>query len=311
MAGVGLVKGFGTSSDCFLFDSEALLHGDMMPLSVQDIDYVRSLVRQRSGLVLESEKAYLVEARLLALARRESSCSVEDLMTDLRTGRPNGLQQKVVEAMTTNETFFFRDVYPFEHLRQTLLPDLLRRRAGERCLNIWCAACASGQEPYSIAMLLRESFPVLNDWKVRLIASDLSTEMLERTRRGRYSQMEVNRGLPARLLVKYFEKQGAEWQIKEDLRRQLEVYPINLIGYWPPLPPLDVVFLRNVLIYVDVSTKKEILGNVRRVLRNDGQLFLGGAETTFNLDDGFERVGPDRSGCYQLRSRVELPARVV
>jgi chemotaxis protein methyltransferase CheR len=157
-------------------------------------------------------------------------------------------------------------------------------------------------------MLLRESFPALKDWRVRLIASDLSSEMLERTRRGRYSQMEVNRGLPARLLVKHFEKQGLEWQNKEDFRRQLEVYPINLIGHWPPLPPLDVIFLRNVLIYLDKSTKKQILENVRRVLRSEGHLFLGGAESTLNLDDAFERVGPDRSGCYQLRGRIELGA---
>jgi chemotaxis protein methyltransferase CheR len=280
----------------------------MMPLSLQDFDFIRSMVQQRSGLVLESEKAYLVEARLSTLARRESCPSVEELVSQVRSQRPNGLVQKVVEAMTTNETFFFRDVYPFEYLRQTLIPELLRRRAAERTLNIWCAACASGQEPYSIAMLLRDSFPVLKDWRVRLIASDLSTEMLDRTRLGRYSQMEINRGLPARLLVKYFEKQGVEWQIKEELRRQLEVYPINLIGHWPPLPPLDVIFLRNVLIYVDVTTKKQILGNVRRVLRSDGYLFLGGAESTFNLDDAFERVRPERSGCYQLRSSVELRA---
>jgi chemotaxis protein methyltransferase CheR len=148
--------------------------------------------------------------------------------------------------------------------KETVLPELLRRRAAERCLNLWSAACASGQKPYSLAMLLLDSFPALQGWRVRIIASDLSADMLERTRRGRYSQLEVNRGLPARLLVKYFEKQGAEWQVKDEVRRRVEVCAINLIAAWPPLPPLDVVFLRNVLIYFDVPTKKHILGNVRR-----------------------------------------------
>jgi chemotaxis protein methyltransferase CheR len=221
----------------------------------------------------------------------------------LRTAPLNGLQQKVVEAMTTNETSFFRDVQPFEMLKQMVVPELMKRRATERRLNVWCAASSTGQEPYSLAMMLRESFPSLGGWKVRISASDLSTEVLEKARRGRYSQLEVNRGLPAHLLVKYFQRQGVEWQIKDDIRNVIDYRQLNLIEPWPALPPMDVILIRNVLIYFDVETKRQILGKARRLLRPDGYLFLGGAETTLKLDDSFERVEFQRTGCYQLRKR--------
>jgi chemotaxis protein methyltransferase CheR len=251
--------------------------------------------------VLDGDKAYLAETRLGPLARCEGFPSVDDLLTRLRSSPDDGLHRKVVEAMTTNETSFFRDSHPFELLRQTVLPELVRRRAAGRDLSLWSAACSSGQEPYSVAMLVREHFPALAAGGLRIIASDLSTEMLDRARQGLYTQMEVNRGLPARLLVKYFDKQGPHWQIKDDLRRLVEFRPINLTNAWPPLPALDVILLRNVLIYFDVATKQRILAKVRQVLRPDGYLLLGGAETTINLDDAFERVQVDRSGYYRLR----------
>jgi chemotaxis protein methyltransferase CheR len=274
-----------------------------MSLSVQDFEYIRTLVQQRSAIVLESDKHYLAETRLAVLARREGLQSVDELLGHLYAAPVNGLHQKVVEAMSTNETSFFRDVHPFENLRQRVLPELIARRLATRCLTIWCAACSSGQEPYSVAMLLREHFPHLTGWNVRILASDLSTEMLERARLGRYSQMEINRGLPAALLVKYFSKQGDEWIIKDDVRRMVEFRPINLAAAWPVLPYMDVVLLRNVLIYFDVATKKQILGQLQGVLRPDGYLFLGGAETTINLDEAYERVQYDRFSCYQLRKR--------
>jgi chemotaxis protein methyltransferase CheR len=272
-------------------------------LSQADFDFVRALVQQRSAIVLESDKAYLVETRLLPLARREGLDSVRALVARLSVGPGNGLHEQVVEAMTTNETFFFRDASPFEGLRQAVLPDLVRRRAAERRLHIWSAACSSGQEPYSVAMLLREHRCVPEGWGVRILASDLSAAMLERAREGRYSQLEVSRGLPAALLAKYFERQGPEWQIKAELRRMVELSRVNLIEAWPAQPPLDVVLLRNVLIYFDVPTKKRILANVRRVLRPDGYLFLGGAETTLNLDDAYERAPLGGVSCYRLRQR--------
>ena len=204
--------------------------------------------------------------------------------------------------MTTNETSFFRDLHPFDALKKTLLPELVIKRGGERILNFWCAAASSGQEPYTVALLLREHFPLLADWTIRFIATDLSAEMVERSRAGRYSQLEMNRGMPAAFLVKYFQRQGVEWQVKEEIRAMIEFRQLDLVRAWPSMPPLDIIFMRNVLIYFDVATKKAILAKVRRLLRPDGYLFLGAAETTLNLDDNFERRQLDKAGCYHLRN---------
>lgn len=266
-----------------------------------DFDYIRTLVRERSAIVLEAGKLYLVESRLTPLVRREGMTSLTELVSRLRRERFGGLHRKVVEAMTTNETSFFRDLHPFEALKSTILPDLIAKRKAARTLHIWCAACSSGQEPYSIAMLLHDSFPELTGWTVRILATDLSSAVLERARRGAYSQMEVNRGLPATFLVKYFERGGMEWRVSEAVRRLVSFQEMNLVESWPALPPADVVFLRNVLIYFDVDTKKNVLARARRVMRPDGYLFLGGAETTLNLDESFERVQLDKSGCYRMR----------
>lgn len=274
-----------------------------MSLSQADFEMIRSLVLKRAAIVLEEEKVYLAEARMSNLARREGLGSVAALMEKLHNDRGNGLVQKIVEAMTTNETSFFRDIHPWEALRLTVLPQVLQRRQQERRLNIWCAAASSGQEPYTVAMLLRENFPQLSTWTLSFVASDLSTEMLQRCREGRYNQMEVNRGLSARLLVKYFTRAGADWVVNADLRRLIEFRQVNLIEPWIGLPQMDIVLIRNVLIYFDIPTKRQILGKIRQLLRPDGYLFLGGAETTLNLDDNFERMNSDRSGCYQLRKR--------
>jgi chemotaxis protein methyltransferase CheR len=272
-----------------------------MALSQEDFDFVRGFVQKRSAIVLEKEKAYLAETRLALVARREGLASVDDLVAQLRLSAPNGLHQKVVEAMTINETSFFRDLKPFDALRQRVLPELLQRRAGDRRLSIWCAASSTGQEPYSLAMLVREHFPELSDWWLRILGTDLCSDALQRARRGRYTQMEVNRGLPVALLIKHFRKEGSEWQLKDEVRKMTDFRQLNLIDTWPPLPCMDIVFLRNVLIYFDVPTKKEILAKVRQVLRPDGYLFLGGAETTLNLDEAFERVDLERAGCYRLK----------
>ncbi len=267
-------------------------------LSPADLDFIRGLVREQSAIVLEHDKQYLIETRMQMLARLEGFPSVNHLMVDIRAGKRH---TRVVEAMTTNETSFFRDLLPFEAFRKLVLPELTTNRAGERSLQIWCAACSTGQEPYSIAMLLREYAPSLKEWKLQLLASDLANTVLDRARKATFNQLEVNRGLPAPMLLKYFIKQGAEWQLKDDIRSMVQFRQMNLIAPWPALPAMDVVFLRNVLIYFDVSVKQQILARVRRVLRPDGFLFLGGAETTMNLDDAFERVPFERSGCYRLR----------
>ena len=272
-----------------------------MAIATPEFDYLRQLVMERSAIVLEPGKEYLAESRLLSLARRTGCENVESLLARLKSAPENGLHSQVVEAMTTNETLFFRDAHPFEMFRTRALPDLIASRSSERRLTILCAACSSGQEPYSIAMLVKEHFPQLASWSLRLMAADLSTEILARARAGRYSQLEVNRGLPAAYLVKYFRRQGIDWEISEEIRRMVEFFPMNLAGPWPFLPALDVVFMRNVLIYFDIPTKKSILAKARGVLKPDGHLVLGGAETTFNVDEGFERFPGATAGWYRLR----------
>jgi chemotaxis protein methyltransferase CheR len=266
----------------------------------QDFEFVRRLIQERSAIVLEPGKEYLVESRLSPIVRQRNLGSVGDLVAHMRTqSAANGLYTQVVEAMVTTETSFFRDMHPFEALRKTVIPDLIKKRQAERRLNIWCAACSSGQEPYSVAMLLREHFPELLAWQVKLIASDLSGEMLNRAREGRFNQIEINRGLPASLMVKYFEQQGTDWQISSALRESIDFRAINLAQTFPPMPLMDLVMIRNVMIYFEVPMKKAILGKVAGLLRHDGYLLLGGAETTFNLDDSFERVAEIKTGFYR------------
>ncbi len=202
--------------------------------------------------------------------------------------------------MVTTESSFFRDHHPFEALRNVVLPDLINRRRPERSLNIWCAASSHGQEPYSIAILLRDHFPELAGWKVTLLASDLSREVLARAREGRYNQIEVNRGLPAALLLKHFEQHGTDWQLKLPVRHMVEFQEINLARPWPALPRMDLVLIRNVMIYFDVETKKDILARLASLLRPDGYLVLGGAETTINLNGSYRRVEPLKAGLYQI-----------
>jgi chemotaxis protein methyltransferase CheR len=258
-------------------------------MTPDDFEYVCRLVRGRSGIVLEAGKEYLVDARLTPLSRECGLGSISELVTKLRAGSEE-LAVRVVAAMVTSETSFFRDVQPFETLRTTVLPELIRRRRDERRLSIWCAACATGQEPYSIAMLLREHFPELIGWRVDLLATDLSAEVLDRARAGRYSHLEVNRGLPAALLVKYFRQQGLTWALRDDIVRMVEFRELNLTRPWPLLPRADVLFLRNVMIYFDAPTKKAILERAAQVVRPDGYLILGSAETTLGLAEAFARV---------------------
>jgi chemotaxis protein methyltransferase CheR len=272
-----------------------------MTLSLPEFNYIRQLVLSQSAIVLEDDKSYLVESRLLPLARREGFASIHLLVQKLQAEPFHGLHRLAVEAMTTNETSFFRDFNPFEALRKSVLPDLIARRSAERTLNIWCAASSSGQEPYSLSMLIRENFPALLSWKIRILATDLSTDILARARGGRYSQLEVNRGLPASLLVKYFQKRGCDWFLRDDIRAMVDYQILNLSNVWPTMPPMDIVMIRNVLIYFGMETKKEILAKVRRILKPDGFFFLGGAETTFSIDDSYERVQFERSTCYRIR----------
>lgn len=257
-------------------------------LTHSDVEWVRSLLHRRAGVFLTPDKSYLIDSRLNALAMSMGESSSAKLLQRMREKTTPDMERLVVEAMVTHETTFFRDIHPFQALKDHLLPDFIRKRADQKSLNIWCAACSTGQEPYSVAMLLQEHFPFLLDWKVTLLATDVSLAALERAKQGVFSQLEVNRGLPAAYLTKYFDQISSErWQVREKVRKWVVFQPVNLMAPWPLLPAMDVVFLRNVLIYFDLETRQTLLARIRRQLEKDGVLFLGGAETTCQIDDAF------------------------
>ena len=272
-----------------------------MSIDARHFEYIRKLLREQSGIALEDGKEYLVETRLTPFAKQEGFASLGDLIARLRRHSLNGLHIKVVEALTTGETRFFRDSHPFEALKTSIFPELIEKRSAQRRLSVWSAAASSGQEPYSVAMLLAEHFPELANWNLQFIASDISDEVLEQAQRGCYSQLEIHRGLPQPLRKKYLQRQGTTWQISEQIRRKVEFRKINLIHPWSLLPPMDIILMRNVLIYFDVETKKTVLRKVRQTLKPDGYLFLGSSETTLNLDEAFRIVQFDKTVCYQLR----------
>jgi chemotaxis protein methyltransferase CheR len=273
-----------------------------MAILPDDFRFVAELVRAASGVVIEHGKEYLVEVRLQPVVSQSGFANLSGLVAALRS-RPIGpLAQMVVDAMTTNETSFFRDVLPFEHLREHVLPELIERRAQRRQLSIWSAAASSGQEPYSIAMLLREHFPQIAGWNLRLLATDISQPVIARGREGLYNQLEVNRGLPATLLVRYFHRRGIQWQLDEDVRRLVHWREFNLAARrWPALEAFDVVLLRNVMIYFDPATKRQVLGNVRKLLAPDGSLFLGMSESAGHGDEAFVS-DPLHSACFRPKA---------
>ena len=273
-------------------------------MTTNGFTYLQQLLLEHAGILLEAEKKYLAEARLSPLATQEAFETIDALLDAVQAGADAGLlERKVIEAMTNSETSFFRDLHPFEALRTAIIPELIAKRSAERTLTIWSAATASGQEPYSLAMLLREDFPQLVGWKVTLIASDISESMLSRARAGAYSQIEINRGLPAPLLVKYFRRIDGEWQIAEELRRAIDFRRVNLTTAWPFLPAMDIILMRNVLIYFDVPTKKAVLARVRRQLKPGGYLMLGGGESTMSLDDSFAPAQFGKAICYRTAPR--------
>lgn len=270
-------------------------------LSNDAVSFVCTLVRQRSAIELDAAKAYLIEARLNPVARRHGCTSTGELIQRLQAKSCPQIQQHVVEAMTTNETSFFRDTHPFDALRLTILPELARTRAEQRTLNVWSAACSTGQEAYSIAMLLHEHFPQLVGWKTQIVCTDLSDDVLEKARAARFSQIEMNRGLPAAMLAKYFRREGMQWELLPHVRSLATFRKLNLIEPWSAMPTMDVVFLRNVLIYFAPDVKRMILEKIRKVMAPDGVLFLGAAETTMGLDDGFQRVQVENSVFYRIK----------
>jgi chemotaxis protein methyltransferase CheR len=276
-------------------------------MTPQDFDYLRKLLRERSGLVLSAEKQYLAESRLLPVARRHGLSSLAELCGKLKLSMPV-LANEVVEAMTTNETFFFRDKIPFEHVRDTVMPALIAARAREKRIRIWCTAASTGQEPYSLAMTLSGMSARLAGFRVDILATDLSGEVLERAKNGIYSQFEVQRGLPIQLLVKYFAQVGECWQIAPELRGMVAFRPLNLLNDFSPLGTFDLVFCRNVLIYFDQPTKTGVLDRLARQMPDDGFLVLGAAETVVGLTDAFKPM-PDKRGLYAPHAGTRPAAR--
>lgn len=273
-----------------------------MPITQEQFGYVSALAMSRAAIVLNPGKEYLVESRLEPLARTGGFDSLGDLIDAMRR-RPGyaEIHQMAVEALTTNETLFFRDLHPFEAMEKKLIPEIMARRSGERRIDIWSGASSTGQEGYSIAMMLREKFPELRTWKVSITGTDLSSKAVAKAKEGLYSQLEVNRGLPLPLLVKYFEKVDKGWQIKSEIRDMVQFRKMNLIESWPTLPRFDLVLMRNVLIYFDIPTRKRILDGIRSIIHPDGALFLGASETTINVDDCWVGESSGRTSVYRIK----------
>lgn len=261
--------------------------------------FLQDYIYRESGIVIDADKHYLLEARLAPVARKQHVDTLNDLCRLLRaTSSGSELRQQVVEAMTTHETLFFRDLGQYDALKSAILPPLIEQRKASRQLSFWSAASSSGQEAYSLAMMLLEMG--LRGWKINIVGTDLSEQILDRARQGRFMQIEVNRGLPVSYLVKYFTRHGLEWQLKDEVRQMVRFQRFDLRDGMRTLGPFDVVFCRNVLIYFDQETKKKILEGIRDTLHRGGHLLLGGAETTLSITDKFERVTVGQAVLYRV-----------
>lgn len=266
-------------------------------MKVEDFNLLASMLKQQSGLVIGEDKSYLLETRLMPVARKHGLKGLEDLCVEVR-GKNDKVMSDITEAMTTNETLFFRDQKPFDQFRDILLPKLMEKRESTRRIRIWCAACSGGQEPYSLAMILREIGSKLAGWRIEILATDISYEMLEKAKSGLYTQFEVQRGLPITILVKYFKQTGDKWLLDSSIRSMVQFRHFNLLERMGGLGSFDVVFCRNVLIYFDQDTKKTVLDNVSQLMPKDGALFLGGAETVLGVTESFKPI-TGRRGIYQ------------
>lgn len=263
----------------------------------QDFDFLSGLLKERSGLMLTPDKVYLLESRLTPLARRRGLDTLDALVQKLRTSRDESLIKDVTEAMTTNESFFFRDSTPFDLFKNHVLPAMEKARGGPKKLRIWCAAASTGQEPYSLAILLQENWAKWRNWNIEIVGTDICTQVLEKAKAGTYSQFEVQRGLPIQMLIKYFKQEGDVWRINDDIRRMVTYRPFNLLSSFGGMGTFDVIYCRNVLIYFDQATKKDVLERMHSVLANDGTLFLGAAETVLGITDKLRPVRGQR-GMY-------------
>jgi len=266
-------------------------------VKTEDFDFLAKLLKEKSGLMLTPDKVYLLESRLTPLARKRGMDTLDALVQSLRSRADLGLVKDVTEAMTTNESFFFRDNTPFDLFKNHVMPAMAKARTTQKRLRIWCAAASTGQEPYSLAILLRENWAQWRDWKVEIVGTDICTQVLDKAKAGEYSQFEVQRGLPIQLLIKYFTQEGDVWRISDDIRNMVTYRPFNLLDNLAGLGSFDVIYCRNVLIYFDQPTKGAVLERMRKVLAKDGTLFLGAAETVLGITDAFKPVRGQR-GMY-------------
>ena len=274
----------------------------------EDFDFISALLKERSGLVLTKEKTYLLESRLMPVARKSGLKGLDELVNAVRRTKPEPLIRDITDAMTTNESFFFRDTKPFDLFRDHTLTHLLAARTVKKAFRVWCAAASTGQEPYSLAMILKEQAAKLAGWKIEIIGTDLSREVLARAKSGLYSQFEVQRGLPIQLLIKYFEKKEDQWQVKADIRGMVQYKELNLLHDLKSLGTFDVVFCRNVLIYFDQQTKGGILENIAKIMTDDGVLYLGGAETVLGISDKFKPLAGQRGVYCKTTAPASLTA---
>ena len=262
-----------------------------------DFQFMSTMLKQKSGLVLNEDKAYLLESRLMPVARAHNIKGVEELIAEIRKTNNEALIVEVTEAMTTNESFFFRDIKPFDMFKDHVLPHVLEKCAAKKSLRIWCAAASNGQEPYSLAMILKEEAAKLAGWKIEIIGTDISRQVLKKAEQGLYSQFEVQRGLPIQRLVKHFDQVGDSWRIKPQLRQKVRFEQANLLDDFARFGKMDVIFCRNVLIYFDIQTKAKVLDRLAAQLADDGFLLLGAAETVVGLTDSLRPISGHR-GLY-------------
>ena len=272
-------------------------------MEAQAFDFLKQQLMQRSGAVITPEKEYLIESRLTPIAKRLGHDGIGGLVSSLMLRPDNGVLDEIVDAMTTNETLFFRDAWPFEKLKDTIVPDLVERNAGIKRIRIWSAACSSGQEPYSIAMTLSDMRPLLAGWHTTIVGTDICSHILDRAREGKYSDFEVRRGLSDEARDRHFVADGPNWRVKPELRQGVEIKKFNLMS--DPMAAglfgFDIVFCRNVLIYFDEPTRARVLASIAKAMRPGAYLVMGGAETVIGFSDAF-RLIPGQRGLFQLSS---------
>ncbi|MFP4314458.1 MAG: CheR family methyltransferase [Alphaproteobacteria bacterium] len=274
-------------------------------MRLTDFDVYKNLIKEKSGIVLGEDKSYLLESRLTPVATQWGYPTL-DAMTIALQGVPEAkLINDIIEAMTTNETSFFRDIRPFDTFKDQVLPYLLENRIHERAFKIWCAAASSGQEPYSLAMILKEHENQFSRWRIDILGTDISNDILDQARKGLYSQFEVQRGLPVKMLLEHFEQIEERWQISEQIKKMVQYRQFNLLDSMATMGTMDVIFCRNVLIYFDTQTKGDILKRMAAQLKDDGFLFMGGAETVLGITDEFAPVA-DMRGVYAKKGSIHL-----